>query len=120
MPRRSGRAPVLGMHDQAADLGGTVVGVARCEARVEEVPVEGGAVLLLVANVEVDVRHAAAPELRDDHRGADRACSSSRSHSTKTYSRRRGFSISPRNERSECNSSASSAAGSSGRLTVLR
>ena len=120
MPSLLGAAAVVGVHDQAADLGGAVVGVADAEHLVDEVLVERGAVLLLAVDVEVDVRRAAAAELRDDHRGADGALALAGPAARRRTRARAGSSISPRNERSEMSRICAMASRSSGRLTVLR
>src|SRR5437868_6349633 len=61
------------MHHETPDLRRPVVAVARSQHAVDVVPIQGRAVLLLLAYLEIDVRHAAPAELRDDGRGADRA-----------------------------------------------
>src|SRR5713101_8225102 len=63
-------APVAGVHHQAADLGGPVEVVADGEHAVPEVPVHAGAVVLLLVDVEEDVRRVAGAVLRDDQRRA--------------------------------------------------
>src|SRR5712691_3167804 len=61
-------APVAGVHHQAADLGRAVEVVADREHAVAEVPVHVCAVVLLLVNVEEDVRRVPGAVLRDDQR----------------------------------------------------
>jgi hypothetical protein len=65
-------AAVVWMHHQTAQLGRAVVREADAQHLVMKMQIGGARVLLLRAHVHVDVRRVASPELRHDHRSADR------------------------------------------------
>src|ERR1700722_7332322 len=67
-------AAVALANDQSADLGGSLVVVADAQHGVPEVLVDGLAVVLALADLEIDVRCLEGAVLSDDHRRAhDRA-----------------------------------------------